>query len=407
MERLLAVLGNPQDSLTNVVHVAGTNGKGSTVAFLKAICEAAGLSVHAYTSPHLVHFNERVSVAGKILDDDGLTAMLDECEAANAGGEITFFEMTTAAAFLAFSRTPADVTLLETGLGGRLDATNVVDAPAVAVITPVSMDHMSWLGDTIEKIAFEKAGILKPGVTAVVGPQMPAALDVIERRADEVGAPLLVHGRDWRVRAASDGLMVEVDDEEDFYPQPVLKGVHQSVNAGTAIVAARTIAGLSLPHSALASGIATAVWPGRMQDLSGTTLGARLPAGWSLHLDGGHNVAAAESLVQTVGPRPERPLHLVFGALSSRDPSEFLRPFARVAASLQAVAIPGEETSLPAQACCDAARSVGIPSDTAISVAAALDAIASASDGQPAQVLICGSLYLAGAVLADLEKKPR
>lgn len=407
IERLLDALGNPHHSLHNVIHLAGTNGKGSTLAFLKAICEAAGLTVHAYTSPHLVHFNERISVAGRTLDDAALLAALDDCEAANAGGEITFFEMTTAAAILAFSRMHADVTLIETGLGGRFDATNVFPAPALTVITPVSMDHMSWLGDTIEKIAFEKAGILKPGVVSVIGPQVPEALSVIERRAEETASPLLVHGRDWFSRTTSDGLMVEIDGDEDFYPRPALAGAYQPVNAATAIVAARQLSDPDLPHAALARGLTEAFWPGRMQDLSRSGLGARLPEGWSLHLDGGHNVAAAGMLVETVDNRPDRPLHLVFGALSSRNPADFLQAFAGVASSLQAVSIPGEETSLSSDEACDAARRVGIAAETAPSVAAALDAIAASADGRPGQVLICGSLYLAGAVLAELEKKPR
>lgn len=388
-----------------MVHVAGTNGKGSTLAFLKAICEAAGLTVHCYTSPHLVHFNERISVAGKDLDDDALNAVLDDCEAANAGGEITFFEMTTAAAFLAFSRIPADVTLIETGLGGRFDATNVFARPALTIITPVSMDHMSWLGGTLEQIAFEKAGILKPGVTSVIGPQMPNGLKVIERRAAEIDSPLLVSGRDWRVQAISTGFRVEDGEDITSFPRPALSGPHQYINAATAIVAARQLAALQLDPEAIANGLTTAIWPGRMEDLTATTLGARLPTGWSLTLDGGHNVAAAEALV-AIARDSGTPPHLVFGALSSRDPTEFLKPLAPYVAGLQAVAIPGEETTLSAEDCCAAARIVGIKADIAGSIPGALDAIAaSATDGKPGRVLICGSLYLAGAVLADIEKK--
>jgi dihydrofolate synthase/folylpolyglutamate synthase len=389
-----------------VVHVAGTNGKGSTLAFLKATCEAAGLTVHSYTSPHLVHFNERISVAGKDLDDDALNAVLDDCEAANAGGEITFFEMTTAAAFLAFSRVPADVTLIETGLGGRFDATNVFTKPALTIITPVSMDHMSWLGDTLDQIAFEKAGILKTGVPSVIGPQMPNGLAVIERRAAEIDSPLLVSGRDWQVRTISTGFLVEDGEDVTSFPHPALSGPHQRVNAATAVIAARRLPALQLDPDAIAKGLATASWPGRMQDLTATELGARLPPGWSLSLDGGHNVAAAEALVTIARDGGDKPLHLVFGALSSRDPTEFLKPLAPYVAGFQAVAIPGEETTLSAEDCCAAAHIVGIKADIASSVTGALDAIAgSSTDGKPGRVLICGSLYLAGAVLADIEKQ--
>jgi len=385
------------------VHVAGTNGKGSTLAFLKAICEAAGLTVHCYISPHLVHFNERISVAGRQIDDDMLLATLDDCEAANDGGEITFFEMTTAAAFLAFSRAPADVTLIETGLGGRVDATNVIARPALTIITPVSMDHMSWLGDTLEKIAFEKAGILKPGVPAVIGPQRPAALDVIEHRAAETNAPLLVAGRDWSLRAAPGGLTVEDADRVTAFPAPSLSGAHQYINAATAVIAARILPLEGLNDAVLAKGLTTARWPGRMQNLTETSLGAHLPNGWSLWLDGGHNPAAAEALVAIAQDWSDAPLYIVFGALASRDPSGFLRPLAPYVTRLQAIAIPGEETTLSAEDACAAARAVGMAADTAPSIVAALKAIAEAESGS-ARVLICGSLYLAGAVLAEIEQ---
>ncbi len=389
-----------------MVHIAGTNGKGSTLAFLRGICEAAGLTVHSYTSPHLVHFNERISVAGRDLDDAALIAALDDCEAANRGGEITFFEMTTAAAFLAFSRVPADVTLIETGLGGRLDATNIFARPALTVITPVSMDHMSWLGDTLEQIAFEKAGILKPGVPAVIGPQLPAALSVIQRRADEIGAPLLVAGRDWQIRTAPEGFTLEDAGDITSFPPPVLRGPHQHINGATAVVAARRLTALGLDEKAIARGLMTARWPARMQDLTATKLGARLPAGWPLWLDGGHNAAAAEALVAIAREGAPTPLYLVFGALSSRDPVGFLKPLAPYVAGLQAVAIPGEATAISAESACAAARAVGIAAETAPSITAALDAIAQTSAAvspQPGRVLICGSLYLAGAVLAELE----
>ena len=384
------------------MHVAGTNGKGSTLAFLKAICEAANLTVHCYTSPHLVHFNERISVAGRQLDDQALMAALDDCEAANDGGEITFFEMTTAAAFLAFSRVPADITLIETGLGGRFDATNVIARPALTIITPVSMDHMSWLGDTLEKIAFEKAGILKAGVPAVIGPQRPGALDVIERRAAGVGAPLLAAGRDWSQSATPDGFIVEDAGCVTAFPAPSLPGTHQYINAATAVIAARRLPLTGLNDAVLKKGLASARWPGRMQDLTGTALGAPLPDGWSLWLDGGHNAAAAEALRDIAQGWSDAPLYVVFGALATRDPADFLRPLAPYVAGLQAVSIPGEETTLSAGDACAAARAAGMIAETAPSITHALDAIVKTA-ARPGRILICGSLYLAGAVLAELD----
>ncbi|MEE8333388.1 MAG: Mur ligase family protein, partial [Alphaproteobacteria bacterium] len=241
IQRLLSDLSHPEASLANLVHVAGTNGKGSLVAFLKAICEAAGLSVHAYTSPHLVRFAERISVAGKLLDEDALVALLEEVEAVNRGQPITFFEVTTAAAYLAFSRTPADVTLIETGLGGRFDATNVFARPALCAITPVSMDHMRFLGDTLDAIAFEKAGILKPGVTGVIGPQADAALDVIEARAAEIAAPLCTYGRDWWVETLAEGFRLQDGKAALSLPPPSLPGQHQIANAATAAICARRL----------------------------------------------------------------------------------------------------------------------------------------------------------------------
>ncbi len=388
-----------------MVHVAGTNGKGSLIAFLKAICEAAGLSVHAYTSPHLVRFAERISVAGKLLDENALVALLEEVEAANRGQPITFFEVTTAAAYLAFARSPADVTLIETGLGGQFDATNVFAQPALCAITPVSMDHMRFLGDTLDAIAFEKAGILKAGVPAVIGPQADAALGVIETRAAEIAAPLHTHGRDWRVEISADGFRLHDGDTDLALPPPSLPGAHQIANAASAAICARRLDGLTIDADAIATGIAGAVWPARLQRLGLGKLAARLGPGWELWLDGGHNRAAAEALAPELAGWGDRPLFLVFGALDRRDPAEFLAPLAPYVTALQAVAIPDEATSLGAEALRDAANDAGLQARAANSLAEALDSIAQA---EPAggRVLICGSLYLAGAVLAQNETPP-
>jgi len=385
VERLLAALGHPERRLPPVVHVAGTNGKGSLVAFLAAMAKAAGLAAHVYISPHLVRFHERITVAGRMIDDDALVALLEECEAANAGAPITFFEITTAAAFLAFARARADLCLLEVGLGGRFDATNVIAKPALTAITPVSIDHVGFLGDTIAKIAFEKAGILKPGVTAVIGRQEDAALAVIEARAKEVGATLRVFGRDYDASGVA---------------SPSLPGPHQLDNAAAAREAARV---LRLPEDAISRGIATAVWPGRLQRLTEGVLFDRIPRGWELWLDGGHNAAAAQALARMLESWRDRPTHLVFGMLNTRRPEEFLAPLAPFIAGLRAVTIPGEKNALPADALAEAAFGLGLAAAPAASIAAALDALGR-EGGPAARVLVCGSLYLVGAALAENER---
>ena len=388
-----------------MVHVAGTNGKGSVVAFLRAICEAAGYVVHSYTSPHLVRFAERISVAGRLLDDHDLVSVLEDCEAANKGESITFFEVTTAAAFLAFARTKADVTLIETGLGGRFDATNVFDRPSLTAITPVSMDHLSFLGNTIEAIAFEKAGILKNHTPAIIAPQHAIASRVIQDRADQVGAPLWCFGRDWGADTTPDGIQLRDGDETVSLPPPSLLGPHQTINAGLAAICARRLPNLPISANALAQGMRTAIWPGRLQRLGSGLLTAHLKPGWELWLDGGHNAAAADMLAQVASNWNDQPLHLIFGALAARNPTDFLAPLAPHARHLHGVAIPGEKTTLGADAAVSAARSVGMAASEAASVADALTAIARAADG-PGRILICGSLYLAGAVLAQNETPP-
>jgi dihydrofolate synthase/folylpolyglutamate synthase len=405
VSRLLAALGNPEQSLPCVVHVAGTNGKGSFVAFLKAICEAAGYIVHSYTSPHLVRFAERISVAGRVPEDHELVSVLEECEAANKGESITFFEITTAAAFLAFAQTKADVTLIETGLGGRFDATNVFDRPALTAITPISMDHQSFLGDSLDAIAFEKAGILKKDTPAIIAPQDAIASRIIEDRAYQVNAPLMCHGRDWQVDNNPDGIHLRDGDETVSLPPPILAGPHQTINAGLAAICARRLPNLPVDADALAQGLRTAKWPGRLQRLENGALMACLEPGWELWLDGGHNAAAATMLAQVASTWNDKPLHLIFGALAARDPAEFLAPLASHADYLHGIAIPGEETTLQADAAVSAAKSVGMAASAAASVSDALIAIGQTT-AEPGRILICGSLYLAGAVLAQNETPP-
>lgn len=380
------------------MHIAGTNGKGSTLAFLKAICEAAGLTAHCYTSPHLIRFTERISIAGYHIDEETLTDVLKECEAANAGNAITLFEITTVAAFLAFSRQTADITLIETGLGGRFDSTNIFEEPALTIITPVSMDHMDWLGHTIADIAFEKAGILKTGVPSVIGPQLPDAHAVIAKCAKEVGANIITHGKDWDFCNSGDGFLLNIGDLEIPLPRPSLPGNHQTINAATAAMAARVVPDLSISNAAIIKGLQHTTWPGRLQKLTGP-LAARLPEGWSVWLDGGHNTAAANALATSASEWKDQPLHLIFGFLNSRDPRAFLKPLANHAKTLQAVAIPGEETSLTPAGIAKAAREIGIVATEETDFVAAIDRIILSSD-TPGRILICGSLYLAGAVLA-------
>jgi dihydrofolate synthase/folylpolyglutamate synthase len=403
VHRLLARLDHPERHLPPVVHVAGTNGKGSVIAILRAMLEAAGKRVHVHISPHLVHFNERIRLAGDLIPDADLQALLEECEDANGGAPITFFEITTGAALLAFARTPADVLILETGLGGRLDATNVVDKPLVTAITPISLDHQQFLGDTVEEIAAEKAGIIKPGVPCVIGPQLPGVLRVLEDRAAALGAPTVVHGRDWTVEEAADGthFRLTLNGETADYVGPALAGRHQLLNAAQALVCLKTMAGFDAAPDQIARGLVTASWPARLQRLAKGHLVRQLAPGWSLWLDGGHNAAAGAIIAAHAAEAwGEKPLHLICGMINSKDPATFLKPLAAVAASLTGVAIPGEANTLSAQDIVAAGEGAGIPSRAAPSVQAALWGLLE-REQRPGRVLICGSLYLAGTVLRD------
>jgi dihydrofolate synthase/folylpolyglutamate synthase len=391
-----------------VIHVAGTNGKGSAIAFMRAVLEAAGLRVHVYTSPHLVRFNERFRLGqrggGILVTDDQLAAALQECEAANGGAPITVFEIETAAAFLLFSHHPADVLLLEVGLGGRLDATNVVERPLASVITPVSLDHAEFLGDTVALIAAEKAGILKRAVPAVLGPQPREALAVIERQAKRVGAPVRIAGEDWIVTAES-GRMVYQDDAGLLdLPAPRLYGRHQLDNAGAAIAALRSATGLRLPPSAFEAGIAKADWPARMQRLAQGRLLPLLPPESELWLDGGHNADGGRVIASALADleeRVSRPLVLVVGMLATKDCQGFLKNFSGLTRRVVAVPIPRQENSLSAEAVVDAAKAVGIPAQVGGDVDSALGAITALGLSPRPRVLITGSLYLAGEVLAQ------
>jgi dihydrofolate synthase/folylpolyglutamate synthase len=392
--QLLEQLGNPQDRLPPVVHIAGTNGKGSTQAMIRAGLEARGKSVHAYTSPHLARFHERIRLAGKLIDEADLTALLDRVEQTNGDVPITYFEITTVAALLAFADTAADYTLLEVGLGGRLDATNVVANPALTVITPVDLDHQSFLGDTLPLIAAEKAGIIKRGVTCVVGPQHDAALEVIEDRAARLGAPLLAHGQHWQVSEERGRLIYQDERGLLDLPLPVLPGPHQIGNAGMAIAALRHLTG-DQAEEACEAAVTRVSWPARMQRLmEGTLVDLAAPA--ELWLDGGHNPAAGRMLAQTLNGLPPKPTHLICGMLNTKDITGYLTPLAQQAITLTAVSIPGETATIPADETARIAAEAGIAATTAPDVQTALRALSARG---PVRVLICGSLYLAGHVL--------
>jgi len=395
VERLLAALDHPERHLPPVIHIAGTNGKGSTQAMIRAGMEAAGRAVHAYTSPHLARFHERIRLSGELISEPALTALLDECMVANGTAPITFFEITTCAAFLAFARTPADYTLLEVGLGGRLDATNVVARPALTIITPLSIDHQQYLGDTLPEIAGEKAGILKRGVPCVVGPQPDAALAVIEARAARLGVPLIVHGQHWHVTTERGRLIFQDERGLMDLPRPNLPGPHQIQNAGAALAALRH---LGFDDVACEAAVSRADWPARMQRLRRGPLASSAPM-VELWLDGGHNPAGGLAVAATLAAMPARPSFLICGMLNTKDIAGYLAPLKAHATRLFAVAIPYEPNTLSAEATCAAARAAGISADTAPSVAAALATIT--AQNPAARVLICGSLYLAGTVLRD------
>ncbi|HQT76536.1 MAG: bifunctional folylpolyglutamate synthase/dihydrofolate synthase [Rhodospirillales bacterium 20-64-7] len=388
LQSLLHRLGNPQQRLPPVIHVAGTNGKGSTCAFIRAMAEAAGLRVHVYTSPHLVRFNERIRLAGNLVPDESLIATLERIERINAGAPITVFEVITAAAFDLFAATPADLCILEVGLGGRGDATNVIEAPAACAITSISLDHRELLGPTVEVIADEKAGIIKPTIPVVIGAQPLPVTDILLGRAAERHAPALLRGRDWDIAPAPGSLRYSDAAGNAIVPVPSLPGQFQQDNAGIAITALRAA---GLRHDP--AGLAHAEWPARLQRLHGR-LAALLPADWQLWLDGGHNPGAGVVLADHLHSWADQPVHVVVGMKQAKDTAEFLAPLLPLAETVWAVQEPGQHSALPIEAIVAASGGVAHPGPR---VADALRAIP--RRGGPARVLICGSLYLAGEVL--------
>jgi dihydrofolate synthase/folylpolyglutamate synthase len=408
IERLLAALDHPERKLPPMIHVAGTNGKGSTVAFMRAILEAAGKRVHVYSSPHLVRFNERYRLgqagAGVLVSDAELSATLEECELANAGAPITVFEITTAVGLVLFARHPADVLLMEVGLGGRLDATNVVDHPLATVITRIAIDHADFLGDTLEKIANEKAGILKRGTPAIVAAQARDALAVIERQAARFNTPLKIAGEDWTATEERGRLVYQDEAGLLDLPAPRLYGRHQFENAGLAIAALRAIKPLKIAPAAYEAGMVKADWPARLQRLAAGRLVDLAPAGSELWLDGGHNPDGSRAIAAALADleeRVSRPLVLIVGMLASKDCTGFLNNFTGLARRVIAVPVPGAEKSLTAEAVADAARAIGLPATSRDNLEEALDAARKLDLDPPPRILITGSLYLAGEVLRE------
>ena len=393
--RLLAALGNPQDRLPPVVHLAGTNGKGSTQAMIRAGMEGEGHVVHAYTSPHLAKFHERIRIAGDFISEVALTAQLDACYEANNGETITYFEITTCAALQAFTEAHADYTLLETGMGGRLDVTNVVDHPVACIITPVDLDHQQFLGDTQAKIAFEKAGILKRGVTAIVGLQQNEALEVIERQAAKIGSPLLVHGQHWHVSVEAERLIYQDETGLLDLPLPNLPGPHQVQNAGAAIA---TLRHLGMGEIACTAAVSQAHWPARMQRLRSGPLVENLSSN-EIWLDGGHNPAAGRAIAATLASLARRETHIICGMINTKDVQGFLAPIAEHCVSLTAITIPNEPNAVPAADLAAAGQACGISSAEGGPINQVLAGLAQRHP--EARILICGSLYLAGHVLRE------
>ena len=414
MRRLMSALGHPERALPPVIHVAGTNGKGSTIAFLRAMLEAAGRRVHVYTSPHLVRFSERILLAGEKgaepIAEAWLAELLEECEAANAGAPITFFEITTAAAFLAFSRRPADVLLLEVGLGGRLDATNVAENVAVSVITPVALDHQEYLGDNLRQIAAEKAGIIRPGVPVVVGPQEEDAWHAIRERAEALGAPLFAANRDWQAFEQHGRLVWEDESVLHDLPMPALPGRFQLDNAGLAIAALRKLGDAAVSEETIARGLTAARWPGRLQPIRSGALRLLVNPDDEIWIDGGHNAHAARALAAALADLEDvspMPLVLVVGMQKNRDAVDYLRHFAGLAAQVIGVPLPESISEMGKGHAPDdiaaAACRAGLAARAAPTLEEALRQAARLRPDSPVRIVIAGSLYLAGAALAKNE----
>ena len=403
LEKLLIKLDNPEKKLPPIVHVAGTNGKGSTISILRSIQSAAGRSSHVYTSPHLVNLTERFLIADKEIKGSTLVKLLKQCEEVNAESAITFFEIITAVGFLAFSKFEADLVLLEVGLGGRFDATNVINNPILSIITPISLDHQHYLGNTLPKIAFEKAGILKENKPAVIGKQYPEALEVIKLKAAETGSQLFIFDRDWSISETKDSIKFEADGDTRYFEKPSLRGTHQVHNSGIAIAAAHYMSKLfPIQNSAIDKGLKTVKWSARLQKIKKGPLAEILPNQVELWLDGGHNHDASLAISETIynwkRQDPSLTFHLIFGSLNNREIESLLVPFVGIIDLIQTVAIPKHESTASPENAANVALSLGFNAAPSNSLLSAIEAIISKSNGKRI-ILVYGSLYLAGSIL--------
>jgi dihydrofolate synthase / folylpolyglutamate synthase len=404
MWRILNVLDHPEMKLPPVIHVAGTNGKGSLIAYLRAILEAAGYRVHAYTSPHLVRFNERIRLTGHIISEETLSGLLERCEQANGGDNITYFEITTAAALLAFSQTPADILLLETGLGGRLDATNVLDKPTLTAITPVSLDHHQYLGTTIADVAYEKAGIIKQRVPLVVGQQSAEGLAVIEARAKALDAPTYISGSDWvcHNQHSADSWIYESDGAKKRYSVPALAGIHQTENAATALACLDLLKNFDVSDEAIKRGLATVYWPARMHPLTNGPIFEKLPPHVEVWLDGGHNAAAAEQISNSFQKWNKfdcKPTYLICGMLNTKNQAAFFQSLDGLIEGGATIPVMGEPASTPAVELSEIARAVDVALVPCNTLELAVEALLPELEKRPCRLLIAGSLYGAGHIL--------
>lgn len=405
LKRLLNILGNPENKLPPTIHVAGTNGKGSTISMLRAIHNTAGRATHTYTSPHLVRFTERFIIANKEIKQNIINEILHECEIANGGESITLFEIITAAGFLAFSRHKADLLFLEVGLGGRFDATNVVSNPILSIITPISLDHQQYLGDTLNKISYEKAGILKPNIPAIIGPQHSDALAVIKLKARETNSPLHIFRRDWNITETKNAMKFEVGNSTKYMEKPSLKGNHQIQNAGIALAAVNYLKEyLPITDSEMQQGLKNVYWPARLQKLTAGPLIDLLPNQVELWLDGGHNqsatLAIAKTLIDWKTNDPLLTVHLVFGSLNNRDTTDLLAPFINIIQLIRTVSIPGQPNTENPNITATLAVSLGLSATACSDVNTAVTDIVNSTMGKRI-IIVCGSLYLAGSILTD------
>jgi dihydrofolate synthase/folylpolyglutamate synthase len=403
LEKLLIKLDNPEKKLPPIVHVAGTNGKGSTISILRSIQSAAGRSSHVYTSPHLVNLTERFLIADKEIKGSTLVKLLKQCEEVNAESAITFFEIITAAGFLAFSKFEADLVLLEVGLGGRFDATNVINNPILSIITPISLDHQHYLGNTLPKIAIEKAGILKENKPAVIGKQYPEALEVIKLKAAETGSQLFIFDRDWSISETKESMKFEADGDTRYFEKPSLRGTHQIQNSGIAIAAAHYMSELfPTQNNAIDKGLKTVRWSARLQKIKKGPLAEILPNQVELWLDGGHNHDASLAISETIHnwkrQDPSLTVHLIFGSLNNREAEPLLVPFVEIIDSIQTVAIPKHQSTASPEDAANVALSLGFDAAPSNSLLSAIEAIISRSKGKRI-ILVYGSLYLAGSIL--------